>query len=63
MPLLPKETAFLFQLPVRFPDLRAMLSGKQMGHNQRPNLGLSRLRPGQDDVLIVKTEKGKFILK
>jgi hypothetical protein len=51
LPLLQEEISVLLQLPLRFSDLRKVLQGESVGHQQRPDLGLSRLRPHPHDLL------------
>jgi len=51
VPLLPEEIAFLLELPLRLSDLRRLFQGQYVGDQQRPDLGLSGLRPDPDDVM------------
>lgn len=49
MSLLQGKTAILLELPVRFSDMRRVLSRKQMGHHEWPHLDMSGLRSDKDD--------------
>ena len=54
MPLLSSHVALLSELPLRFSDLRTLLSGESLGYLQWSDLGLPGLRANKDDLKAIR---------